>query len=219
MEEIAYRMTEAELLKVLNWRYATKKFDPERKLDDRQREGLLEALRLSASSMGLQPYKFIHVKDSKLRKELRNYSHDQSQITDASELIVFAAKTEIDEEYVEHFARLEGELRNRNEQQILRKKEKTLSYLKGKGEEELFNWNCRQAYIAIGNLLTTAAVLGIDACPMEGINTNAYDRILQLEDVNLRSLAVVTLGFRSSSDSYAEEPKFRFPQGQIIKTI
>jgi nitroreductase len=217
--ETMTRISESELIDALNWRYATKKFDPEKKLSDQQRNTLLQVLTLSASSMGLQPYNFIHVKDAEIRKELKEVSSGQSQIVDASELIVFAAKTKIARDYVEQFARLEGELRNRSEEQINRKMDKTIQYVSKKSPDELFNWNCRQAYIAMGNLLTAAAVLGIDACPMEGIDPREYDRILQLEDVNLRSLAVVTLGFRSSSDSYADEPKFRFPEGQIIKTI
>lgn len=219
MESTIERLTGEELISALNWRYATKKFDPEKKLSDDQVETLLEAIRLSASSMGLQPYKFIHVKDPEIRKQLKEHSYGQTQITDASELIVFAAKTKVDREYIQDFARLEGELRGLSEEQIQRKTKSTLDYVSGMDEAETFNWNSRQTYIALGNLLSAAAVMRIDACPMEGIIGEEYDRILQLEPLNLRSLAVVTLGFRSSTDSYASQPKFRFPPGQIIKTV
>lgn len=213
------KLTNHDLLKALNWRYATKKFDPNRKLSDAQVDTVREVLRLSASSMGLQPYVFIHVTDEQVRKRLRTHSFDQSQITDASELFVFTAKENIDNEYVEDFVRGEGELRNRTEEQMKRKIKGTVSNFSKKSKEEIFNWSSRQAYIGIGNLLTAAALLNIDACPMEGIKGEEYDRILQLEPLNLRSLAVVTLGFRSSADTYASQAKFRFPQDRIIKTI
>jgi len=219
MESTIERLTGEEVISALNWRYATKKFDPDRKLRKDQVETLLEVLQLSASSMGLQPYEFIHVKHPKTRERLKEHSHAQNQITDASELIVFAAKTKVDNEYIEDFARLEGELKGRSEEQIQRRIASTMTYVSRMDEAELFNWNSRQAYIALGNLLSIAAVMRIDACPMEGIIGDEYDRILQLEPLNLRSLAVVTLGFRSSRDSYASQPKFRFPPGQIIKTV
>ena len=219
METTSERLTGEELISAMKWRYATKKFDSTRKLSRDQVETLLETLQLSASSMGLQPYTFIHVKDPETRKLLKELSHGQTQITDASELIVFAAKTSLDHNYIKEFARLEGRLRARSEQQIQRKIDSTKDYVERMDEEELINWTGRQTYIAIGNLLSAAALLRIDACPMEGIQGKEYDRILQLENVNLRCLAVVTLGYRSSEDSYASQPKFRFPQGQIIKTI
>ncbi len=219
METTLERLTGEELISVLNWRYATKKFDPDRKLNDEQVDALLESLRLSASSMGLQPYEFIHVKNPEVRQQLKEHSHGQTQITDASDMIVFAAKTKIDQKHIEDYARLEGELRDRTEEQIQRKIEGTTAYVNRMDDEQLFNWNSRQVYIALGTLLSAAALMGIDACPMEGIKGEEYDRILQLEALNLRSLAVVTLGYRSSEDSYASQPKFRFPQGRIIKTI
>ena len=212
-------MESQELLGALNWRYATKKFDPNRKLDLKTLNTLLEATRLSASSMGLQPYKFIHVKDVGVRESLKEHSFNQTQITDASDMIVFAALNSISDEHIEQYARTEGELRNRTEEQIERKMKSTKAYVDRMNADEQFIWNSKQAYISMGTLLSTAALLNVDACPMEGINPKEYDRILQLEALNLRSLAVVTLGFRSSEDAYSDQSKFRFPKGQIIKTI
>jgi nitroreductase/dihydropteridine reductase len=217
--ETTEKVTGREVIAAMNWRYATKKFDPDRKLNDDQVHTLLESLRMSASSMGLQPYEFIHVKDPEIRQHLREQSYGQGQITDASELIVFAAKTSISREYVEEYARGEAAVRDRSEDQILRKIESTLAYVSQSDAAEIFNWNSKQTYIAIGSLLSAAALLQIDSCPMEGIKGEEYDRILQLEPLNLRCLAVVTLGYRSSADSYASQPKFRFPQGRIIKTM
>lgn len=217
--ETTKRITGKELISAMNWRYATKKFDPDRKLTEDQVNSLLESLRLSASSMGLQPYEFVHVRDPEIREQLKEHSYGQGQITDASELIVFAAKTSISREYIEEYARAEAALRERSEDQILRKIESTLAYVSQSDAAELFNWNSKQSYIAMGSLLSAAALLQIDSCPMEGIIGEEYDRILRLEPLNLRSLAVVTLGYRSSADSYASQPKFRFPQGRIIKTM
>jgi nitroreductase len=212
-------MTTSELISSLNWRYATKKFDPNKKLDESTISTLLETLRLSASSMGLQPYQFIHVKDAAMRAELRQVSFDQSQITDASDLILIAAKKEISGEYVRKYATLEAHLRNRTQEQIDRKIQSTQKYLDGKSAHELMQWNSRQAYIAIGFLLSAAAALKVDACPMEGIKPDEYNRILGLDELNLQSLAVVTLGYRSEDDAYASQAKFRFPKGEIILTI
>lgn len=212
-------LTGKEIIEGLNWRYATKKFDPDRKISEENVNTLLEALRLSASSMGLQPYEFIHVKNRAIREQLKEHSYGQTQITDASDMIVFAAKTSISIGYIEEFARQEAALRNRNEEQIIRKIESTQDYVSKKNSDEIFNWNSKQTYIALGTLLSTAAMLRVDACPMEGFKGEEYDRILQLERLNLRSLAVVTLGYRSSEDSYAAQPKFRFTQDRIIKTI
>ncbi|MGB6035359.1 MAG: nitroreductase family protein, partial [Cryomorphaceae bacterium] len=131
MEKTAERLTGEELISALNWRYATKKFDPERKLNEEQVNVLLESLRLSASSMGLQPYEFIHVKNPGIRQQLKEHSHGQTQITEASDMIVFAAKTRVDDGHIEDFARLEGELRDRSEEQILRKIEGTKAYVNG----------------------------------------------------------------------------------------
>jgi len=208
-----------QLIEALNWRYATKKFDPDQKIDEQTLDALLEATRLSASSMGLQPYKFIHVKDVEVRKSLREHSFDQSQITDASDLIVFSAMKEISDDHIEEFARTEANLRNRSEEQIERKIKSTKAYISRMNPDELLQWNSRQAYIAMGTLLSAAALMKVDACPMEGIIPKEYDRILQLEHVNLQCLAVVTLGFRSADDSFSSQTKFRFPKGQIIKTI
>jgi len=212
-------MTSEEIIQALNWRYATKKFDPEKKLSEDQVEGLLETLRLTASSMGLQPYRFIHVKDDKVRKELRAHSYDQPQITDASELIVFAAKNKFTQADIEEIVKREGRLRGYEDEAIEKRIASVTRYVDRKDEDEFLAWTSRQLYISIGNLLSAAALMWVDACPMEGIKGKEYDRILGLEPLNLRSFAVVTLGFRSESDGYASKTKVRLPRERIIKTI
>lgn len=219
MEHTSEVLTGNDIVEALNWRYATKKFDPDKKLNDEQVESLLETIRLSASSMGLQPYRFIHVKDQALRRELREHSYDQPQITDASELIVFAAKEVFTDEDISQIVEREGEIRGYDKEKIEKRVNSVTKYVRGKKPDEFFAWTARQTYIAIGNLLSAAALMRIDACPMEGIKGKHYDRILELETLNLRSLAVVTLGFRSENDAYASKPKVRLPKEKIIKTF
>jgi nitroreductase len=219
MEHTAEVLTGNDIVEALNWRYATKKFDPEKKLGDEQVESLLETIRLSASSMGLQPYRFIHVKDEALRRELRSHSYDQPQITDASELIVFAAKEKFTDEDISQIVEREGEIRGYDKEKIEKRVKSVTKYVRSKNPDEFFAWTGRQTYIAIGKLLSAAALMRVDACPMEGIKGEDYDRILGLETLNLRSLAVVTLGFRSENDAYASKPKVRLPKDQIIKTF
>ncbi len=209
---------EEELIHELNWRYATKKFDTDRALSESTLQTLLEALRLSPSSMGLQPYKFLRISNAALRSELRTVSSNQPQITDAAELIVFAASTMISETEVERFVRMGGELRDYTEEAIQKRIASLNKFISGKKDDELFEWSARQAYIAIGQLLTSAASLGVDACPMEGINKGEYNRILELEKLHLKSLAVVTLGYRSEYDQTATLPKIRKPFDELFIT-
>lgn len=219
METLEQIKTGEEIIESLQWRYATKKFDPSKKLAEDQVNTLLGTLELSASSMGLQPYRFIHVRDRDVREELRIHSYDQSQITDSSELIVFAAKATLSAEDIEELVRREGEMRGYDETSIHKRIASVSNYVKQKDPEEFLAWTSRQLYISMGKLLEAAALMRIDACPMEGIKGSEYDRILGLEPLNLRAFAVVTLGFRSDSDAYAGKPKVRLPREQIIKTI
>ncbi len=211
--------TDTSIIEALNWRYATKKFDPNRKISDSEIDILLDSLRLSPSSMGLQPYTFFRVKNSDMRQKLRDYSFNQSQITDASEMIVFASKTKITREEIERFAQLNTDVRKKDSDSEKRQAQRLSTYIENFESEALFNWTSRQAYIAMGMLLTTAAQLKIDSCPMEGIQGREYDRILDLEPLNLRTISVVTLGYRSEEDSYQWEPKVRKPLNDLISMI
>jgi len=210
---------ETGIIEALNWRYATKKFDPKREIPESDMNILLNSLRLSPSSMGLQPYTFFRVKSSQLREKLKEHSFNQSQITDASELIVFASKTKITKTEIESFARLNTEIRQKDSDSEQRQVKRLSSYIENFETEAFFNWTSRQAYIAMGILLASAAQLKIDSCPMEGIQGREYDRILDLEPLNLRTISVVALGYRSEEDSYQWEPKVRKPLNDLISMI
>ena len=206
-----------QLLAQLNWRYATKQFDPQHKISTQDWATLEEALSLTASSGGLQPWKFIVVTDSAVRAKLTPASKGQAQINDASHLVVFASKNNFNESDVDahlnHTAQVRGvpvaslaPFRNMLVGGIVKSLDETARQA----------WARNQAYIALGNLLTSAAVLGIDACPMEGFDHAQYDEILGLKAKGYASAVIATLGYRSAADKYAGAPKVRFPKEQTF---
>lgn len=208
-----------ELTDVLNWRYATKKFDPEKKLSDIQIETLMESLRLAPSSMGLQPYTFVRVTKVEVRHALRKVSSNQAQITDASDILVFAAHKAITEQDIRNFVKKGAMLRGYPDDSVEPRVSSVKRQVEKYSREELLEWNSRQAYIAMGQLLAAAALLKIDACPMEGIDKSAYNRILDLNSLNLQALAVVALGFRSVDDALQFHPKVRKSHKELFLTI
>jgi nitroreductase len=209
-----------QLLEQLNWRYATKQFDPGKKINASDWTVLEEVLRLSPSSGGLQPWKFIVITDPALRAKLRPASYGQAQITDASHLVVFAAKNNFNE------ADVDAHLGNVAKTQGV--PVEALAPFRGmlvggivqsKDEPARDAWARNQVFIALGNLLAGAALLGIDACPMEGFDRAQYDEILGLKAKGYSSAVIATLGYRSPTDKYAAAPKVRFPREQVFLNI
>ncbi len=208
------------LINQLNWRYATKQFDPNRKISAQDWATLEQALLLTPSSGGLQPWKFIVVTDPAVRAKLVPASFGQDKVNTASHLVVFAAKNNFGE------ADVDAHLNNVAKTQGV--PVKALAPLRGmlvggivKAMDETARnaWARNQAYIALGNLLTSAALLGIDACPMEGFDRAQYDEILGLKAKGLAAAVVATLGYRSATDKYASAPKVRFPKEQIFISV
>lgn len=207
----------AQLLERLNWRYATKQFDPARRISAEDWQALEEALRLSPSSGGLQPWKFLVVEDPAVREKLVPASFGQTQVTDASHLVVFAAKTNFGEADVDaHIART-AEVRGVSVESLAPFREMLVGGIIGAMDDATrFAWAGRQVGIALGNLLTCAALLGIDACPMEGFLPPQYDEILNLSSRGLAAVAVCALGYRAATDAYATLPKVRFPAESVL---
>jgi nitroreductase len=206
------------LLARLNWRYATKKFDPAREIPATTWTALEQALVLSASSYGLQPYHFVVVTDPELRKTLRAASWDQPQITDASHLVVFARKLALSEADVEKFVNLTTDIRGLPRGSLQSYYDMMVGDLvKGPRNAWIREWTARQTYIALGNLLTSAALLGVDACPMEGIDPAQYDEILGLTARDYGTTNVCALGYRAADDKYATLKKVRFPADELIE--
>ncbi len=213
-------ITTDQLLTSLNWRYATKAFDPARKISAATWTALEDALVLAPSSFGLQPYRFLVVRDTALRAKLRPHSWDQSQVTEASHFVVFLARTEITAGDIAHLIDRVAEVRGQPATALAGYRQVMEGSLLNEARKpHLHDWAARQAYIAMGQLMTAAAVLGIDTCPMEGFDPSKYDEILGVRKEGYATIAAVALGYRAESDKYATLPKVRFPKADLIKTV
>ena len=194
----------------LNNRYATKLFDSSKKISEADMDILLEAIRLSPSSYGFQPYKVLIVEDPKIRAELRTAAYGQSQITDASAILVFAVKYEADEKTADEFISVVSQGRNVPVENLAPSGDMIKGTLSSLSAEQLETWVSKQAYIALGFGLVASAVLGIDSCPMEGFSSDEFDRILDLKKLGLKSKIVLAVGYRSAEDNYQHLPKVRY---------
>ena len=205
------------LLKQLNWRYATKKFDPTKQIPPADWAVLEEALILTPSSYGLQPWKFIVVTDQALKTRLRPASWNQAQVEDCSHLVVFTTKQDITETDLDRFIARIAEVRGVTVESLAGYKGFMVGDLvNGARHAVIHEWAARQTYIAMGNLLTSAAVLGIDACPFEGLEPAKYDEILGLRGSGFVTVAACPLGYRADDDKYASTPKVRFEAKDVI---
>ncbi len=207
------------IIEALNWRYATKKFDSNKKISKDELETILEALRLSPSSYGLQPWKFILVNNNDVRTKIRAGAYDQSQITDASEIIVFANKKNIDTNLVDEYLQFVSKEKNIDIEKLQGFGDMIKGSFSGRSNEDLKSWASCQLYLAVGNLLTSCAVLGVDACPMEGFDRSKIDEILGLSALGLESKVIVAMGYRSEDDSSALSKKIRFPKEEVFIEI
>lgn len=209
-----------ELLTQLNWRYATKQFDSQRKIDPKTWAALEESLVLTPSSFGLQPWKFIVVKDPATRERLVPASWGQRQVADASHLVVFAIKSNLGEQDIETYVNRIAEVRGATRESLAGYRDMMVgSLIKSRDDVGRNSWAANQTYIALGNFLTSAAVLGIDACPMEGIEPAKYDEILGLDKKGLHTVVVATAGYRAASDKYAGQKKVRFPKSEVLVEV
>lgn len=205
------------LLQQLAWRYATKKFDPSKKVSAADWAVLEQALILTASSYGLQPWKFIVVTDPALKAKLRPASWNQSQVEDCSHLVVFTAKQDVTEGDVDQFVARIAEVRGATVESLAGYKGYMVGDLvKGPRHANVHEWAARQTYIAMGNLLTSAALLGIDTCPFEGIEPAKYDEILGLQGSGYGTVAACPVGYRAADDKYASAPKVRFEAKDVV---
>jgi nitroreductase len=209
-----------QLLGQLNWRYATKQFDPTRKISGPDWAALEEALLLTASSGGLQPWKFIVVTDPAVRAKLTPASYGQAQINDASHLVVFASKNNFSEADVDAHIKHVAKIQRAPLETLAPLRNMLVGGIVQSQDENARNaWARNQTYIALGNLLTSAAVLGIDACPMEGFDRAQYDEILGLKAKGFAAAVIATLGYRLPTDKYASAPKVRFPKEQVFISV
>lgn len=207
------------MIESLKWRYATKKFDTEKKVSVEEIAVLKEAINLTPSSYGLQPYKVLDVQNAELREKLKVASFGQSQVTDASHLFVFVANDDLTDAHIDAFIELTAKT-----QQI------SPDGLKGYGDfmkgvfgsrtpEQKHQWAARQAYIALGTLVNVAAEMGLDVSSMEGFDPVQYDEILQLKRTGYSTVVIAAIGYRSASDEAQFRAKVRKPIDQVFQTI
>ena len=204
------------IIDALQWRYATKKFDPTKKLSQAQLDSVIESLRLSVSSYGLQPWKFIVVTNPQVRAQLRAVAWNQSQITDASALIVLAVQKTVDVAYVDRFVAEVARTRNIPVDALKGYADMMKGSISGRTPEQVKEWSSRQVYVALGTAITAAASLGIDACPMAGFDAVKFDEILGLGALGLESRVLMPVGFRATDDDMAKATKVRFAREQVV---
>jgi nitroreductase len=206
-----------QLLEQLNWRYATKQFDPQRKISAADWSALETALQLTASSGGLQPWKFIVVTDPAVRAKLQPASYGQPQIVNASHLVVFASINNFGEDGVDAHLKNVSRIQGVPLDALAPFRGMLVGGIVKAMDETARNaWARNQVFITLGNLLASAALLGIDACPMEGFDRAQYDEILGLKAKGLAAAVIATVGYRSAADKNAAAPKVRFPKEQTF---
>jgi nitroreductase len=211
--------TQPDVIKALKWRYATKKFDPAKKIDEQTWAKLEEAMRLSPSSFGLQPWKFVVVTDQKVKDQLAAISFNQRQPVDCSHLVVLSRLDQLSPEYIEKYVDYNANVKKVPVESLKMHKDMMLGFASSQSKEEIESWMSRQVYIALGMLLTSAALLGVDAAPMEGLDRDGYDKLLGLPEKGCRAQVLCALGYRAADDKYSEMPKSRFPASDVIIKI
>ena len=213
-------MTPEQVLEQLYWRYAVKKFDSTKKIPDSTWKVVEQSLVLSPSSFGLQPWQFFVVRNPEIREQLLPHSWGQKQVVDASHLVVLAIKKDVDNEDVDrHIARM-AEVQQVPVENLDKFAEMVKEFINDPPYHfEKDAWSTRQTYIALGFLMTCAAMLDIDTCPMEGFVPSKYDEILGLPELGYSAVVVCPLGYRAEDDKAAEKPKVRFPTEKVMKYI
>ena len=202
-----------------NWRYATKKFDTTKKVSNQDLDTLKEAIRLAASSYGLQPYQVIIVENPELRAKLLPVSWGQAQVVDASHLIVFAIQNNVGDKEIDAYFDNLTQTRQISNESIAGYAGFMKSTINGMPEDKKNNWAAKQTYLALGNLLNAAAELKIDATPMEGFDATQYDEILGLSALGLHTSLVAPIGYRSSEDDAQHYAKVRKSNEDLFITL
>jgi nitroreductase len=212
--------TPQQLLAALNWRYATKVFDATRKIPAETWHALEQSLVLTPTSYGLQPYKFLVVQDAAKRAALLPNSWGQKQVVDCSHFVVFLARTDMNEADVDKLISRISTVRGVAPESVKFYKDMMMGdVVNGPRGKAAHEWAARQSYIALGNFMTCCAALGVDACPMEGINPPEYDKILGLEGSGYKTVVACAAGYRAAGDKYATLPKVRYETKDLVQTV
>ncbi len=208
-----------QIIQDLNWRYATKKFDPTKKISEDDLTTIKESLRLTATSYGLQSMKFLIIEDPAIRQQLTPASYGQTQIVDASHLIILCSYINVDNEHVDEYMENVASTRNIPIEATAQFGDFIKGSIKNFSAEQKEIWSSKQTYIALGQALHTCANLRIDSTPMEGFDSAAYDDILGLSAKNLKASLVVALGYRHEEDETQHQAKVRKSHDVLFETI
>ena len=209
-----------QLLDALNWRYATQKFDPAKKIPTDRWHALEQSLVLAPSSIGLQPWKFVIVTDAATKARLVAAAWNQVKVADCSHFVVFAVRKNLGLDHVEkHIGRM-VEVRGVAPESLEKFRKMTVGNLdKARAEGRLDTWQTHQIYIALGQFMAGAAVIGVDTCPMEGIEPEKFDEILGLKGTDYATVVACAAGYRLADDKYATTKKVRFKTEDVVVRI
>lgn len=208
-----------QIIKALKWRYATKVFDSSKRIQEEDLHTILESARLSPSSIGAEMWKFIVVENKEIREKIRRAGYNQTQITDASHLIILTYRTDTLENLTKEKIERTAKIQNVDENKL----EGLKSFLENSVTQKnqsgnLESWIMAQSYIPLGIMIETAALLEIDSCPMEGFEQNKVDEILGLKEKNLKSITMLPIGYRGD-DSSSARPKIRREFNEVVEII
>ena len=209
-----------QLTSALDWRYATKQFDPAKKIPADTWAALEHALVSAPSSFGLQPWKFFVVTHPEVKAKLRPVSWNQPQVTDCSHHVVFAVRKGVNEAHVDRFLARQMALRGDTPESLAGYRGMMVGFVNNLAASgQIDAWAAKQIYVALGQFMAAAALLGVDACPMEGINPAAYDEILGLTGTEFASVVACSVGYRAATDKYATAKKVRFPVSDVVAHV
>ncbi len=208
-----------DLLSALNFRYATKAFDPERKIPSETWTAIESSLALTPSSFGLQPWKFLVIDSTDIREKLMAASWGQAQVRDASHFVVLTTRTDLEQKDIDSWISRLADVQETPMESLAGLSGVISSFAGGMDTPTKHAWNTRQVYIALGQLMTAAALLGIDTCPMEGISPVDYDDVLGLKESGYATAVACALGYRSADDKSAGKKKARFPESEVISHL
>lgn len=209
-----------QILERLQWRYATKKFDPTKKIPEPVWQALEQSLVLSPSSFGLQPWKFFVIRNAEIRQQLLDYSWGQTQVVEASHLVVLAIKKDLNASDVDRYIARMAEVQQVPVDSLEGFANVVKNFLVNPPYKlDLDEWAARQTYIALGFYMTCAAMLGIDTLPMEGFVPAKYDEVLGLPAKGYHAVVLCPAGYRADDDKYAAKPKVRYPTEAVVDYI
>ncbi len=216
---VAPKLAPSELVESLNWRYAAKKFDPAQVIAPDVWSALEEALVLTPSSFGLQPWKFFVVTDRATKEQLVPHSWGQRQVADCSHLVVFGQKLGLAPEDADRLIARTAAVRGVPEAALEGYRKMMHGFIKPKPQSELDAWNRNQVYLALSQFMVGCALLGVDTCPMEGFAPSEYDRILGLKAKGYTAAVICPAGYRAADDESAGKAKVRFSRAEVVEEV